>query len=93
MNETAITPTPLAKKAGFPWKATGLVLLGVVLSVGITLWIVWVYLMRVDRGWSSSRPASSRQAAADGLLQGRQVGAVGQVVSREAGLQSVFTHV
>ena len=48
MNETTITPTPPAKKTGFPWKATGLVLLAVALSVGITLWIVWAYLFPTE---------------------------------------------
>lgn len=48
MNETTITPTTPAKKTGFPWKATGLVLLAVVLSVGITLWIVWAYLFPTE---------------------------------------------
>ncbi|HDP89465.1 MAG TPA: arginine N-succinyltransferase [Thioalkalivibrio sp.] len=35
-------------RPGFPWKATGLVLLAVALSVGITLWIVWAYLFPAE---------------------------------------------
>lgn len=62
MNETTITPTPPAKKTGFPWKATGLVLLAVVLSVGITLWIVWVYLFP-----SEFRPVTLNQKEAQVL--------------------------